>query len=213
MESSPRTKQRDMDVRRATSSPERERLLNLVVDLILRDGVIDLSLSAISRSIGSSNRMLLYYFTSKEELLDEAAAVGYQRFPRLGSMFERMAQPGPLRERLDTAWEDIAAPENRPYLALYFQRFGIAMRDREQWHDAIDRSTHHWAEDLAAILVADGIPSREAVVASTQIVAVWRGLQLALLASADEALVRVACRTAMRGALAQAGHRAAEVHA
>ena len=57
----------------AGDSPERARLLGLATDLILREGVIDMSLSAIARGIGSNNRMVLYYFGSKQGLLDEAA--------------------------------------------------------------------------------------------------------------------------------------------
>ena len=48
---------------------ERQRLLALVGDLILAEGVSTLSLSGVARSIGSNNRMLLYYFGSKEDLL------------------------------------------------------------------------------------------------------------------------------------------------
>jgi AcrR family transcriptional regulator len=202
----PRTRhQREFDADRAASSPERERLLGLVTDLILRDGVIDLSLSAIARGIGSNNRMLLYYFGSKEKLLHEAALAAFERFPRLGTMFARLAEPGDLFERLDRAWADLAAAENRPYIALYFQRFGVAMRDREQWHAYVDRSTHYWAEDLADILRDEGYGAQDALVAATQIVATWRGLQVALLADGDPALLRDAYRVSLRSVLAPSG--------
>jgi|EndMetStandDraft_8_1072994.scaffolds.fasta_scaffold32087_2 AcrR family transcriptional regulator len=193
--------QAELDERRAVSTPERERLLNLVVDLILRDGVIDLSLSAISRSIGSNNRMMLYYFGSKEQILYEASVLALERFPRLVTMFDRLAGPEPLIDRLDAAWEDLAAPENRPYLVIFFQRFGMAMRDREQWHSYIDRATRFWVEDLAQILVADGYRARDAVVAATQIVATWRGLQFALLAGADVEVLRTGHAEGVRGLL------------
>jgi AcrR family transcriptional regulator len=197
--------QRAREESRTGSTPERERLLGLVADLILRDGVIDLSLSAIARGIGSNNRMLLYYFGSKEKLLNEASGVAFERFPRLVTMFDRLGEPGELLSRLDGAWDDLAAEENRPYIALFFQRFGIAMRDLEKWHDYVDRSTHYWAEDLADILVAHGLDERDALVVATQIVATWRGLQLALLADGDEELLREGCRASVRALLARYG--------
>ncbi|QEV99146.1 hypothetical protein F6J84_02785 [Microbacterium caowuchunii] len=193
---------RELAERRATSSPERERLLDLVVDLILRDGAIDLSLSALARGVGSNNRMMLYYFGSKAQVLYEASVLALERFPRLVTLFERIAAPGPLLDRLDQAWEDLAAEENRPYLELFFQRFGMAMRDREEWRTHIDRSTRFWAEDLAAILAAEGLEANDARVAATQIVATWRGLQFALLAGADPGLLRAAYRAGIRGLLA-----------
>lgn len=195
--------QLELDERRANSTPERERLLGLVVDLILRDGVIDLSLSAISRSIGSNNRMLLYYFGSKEEVLYDASVLALERFPRLVTMFDRLAGPEPLLDRLDAAWDDLAAVENRPYLVIFFQRFGMAMRDREQWHSYIDRATRFWAEDLSQILEADGYSARDAVVAATQIVATWRGLQFALLAGADIEVLRAGYGEGVRGLLSR----------
>lgn len=193
----------ELDERRATSTPERERLLGLVVDLILRDGVIDLSLSAISRAIGSNNRMMLYYFGSKEQILYDASVLALERFPRLVTMFDRLAGPEPLLDRLDDAWLDLADPENRPYLVIFFQRFGMAMRDREQWHSYIDRATRFWAEDLAQILVVDGYRAHDAVVAATQIVAMWRGLQFALLAGADPEVLRSGYAEGVRGLLAR----------
>jgi AcrR family transcriptional regulator len=195
--------QLELDERRATSTPERERLLGLVVDLILRDGVIDLSLSAISRSIGSNNRMMLYYFGSKEQILYDASVLALERFPRLVSMFDRLAGSQPLIDRLDAAWADLAAAENRPYLVIFFQRFGMAMRDREQWHSYIDRATRFWSEDLAQILVSDGYRPADAVVIATQIVAMWRGLQFALLAGADPEVLQTGYAEGIRGLLSR----------
>lgn len=193
----------DLDEPRPNSTPERDRLLNLVVDLILQGGIIDLSLSAISRGIGSNNRMLLYYFTSKEQLLYEASVVAFHRFPRLATMFDRLRGQGPLIDRLDAAWEDLAAAENRPYLIIFFQRFGLAMREREQWHAYIDRATRFWDDDLTGILAAEGMPLRDARPVATQIVATWRGLQFALLAGADPDVLRVGYAAGIRGILSR----------
>lgn len=173
---------------------ERERLLNLVIDVVLRLGVRDLTMSAISREVGSNNRMMLYYFGSREQLLDEACVRAFERFPRLETMFDRMRGPGALRERLYGAWDDLAAPENRPYLVLFFQRFGAAMGDPERWRNDLHPSTHFWAEEVADILVADGVPEDRAALAGTHLLAVWRGLQFALLADAEPVALRAAYR-------------------
>ncbi|QWT24521.1 TetR family transcriptional regulator [Subtercola sp. PAMC28395] len=174
--------------------PERQRLLDLVIDLILRVGVLDLSMSAISREIGSNNRMLLYYFSSREKLLDEACVRAFDRFPRLETMFTRLAAEGDLGERLYAAWDDLAAPENRPYLVLFFQRFGAAMGDPDRWRNDLHPSTHRWAEDLAEIFVAEGADDRSAALWGTHLLAVWRGMQFALLADAEPARLREAYR-------------------
>jgi AcrR family transcriptional regulator len=168
-------------------SPERERLLDLVVDLILREGVIDVSLSAVARKIGSNNRMLLYYFGSKQDLLDEASVSAFERFPRLRHLFDRIAEPGDLYERLRRAWDDLSAEENHAYLRLYFQRFGIAMRDSGEWSTFLDRASSYWSGMLVDILRAEGVDDARGGAAALEIVALWRGLQVLMLAGADPA--------------------------
>lgn len=185
-------------------TPERQRLLGLVVDLILRDGVIDLSLSAIARAIGSNNRMLLYYFGSKQELIGEAALVAFDRFPRLRDMFDRLRDAGDLEERLIAAWDDLADPESRPYVRLFFQRFGIAMRDPDEWGDFIERVGREWVEEVDAVLRVEGYDEGDARAAATQIIALFRGLQFLLLSGVPADQLRDAYRLGIRSVLERA---------
>jgi AcrR family transcriptional regulator len=163
------------------ATPERERLLGLVIDLVLREGVIDLSLSAVARGIGSNNRMLLYYFGSKEALLDEAGLRAFDQFPKLREMFIRLAGEGDLEDRLLDCWADLSADDNLPYLRLYFQRFGIAMRDTAEWVAFIERAGTQWLGWTRAVFQSEGYSEADSLVAATQIIALWRGLQFLLL--------------------------------
>jgi AcrR family transcriptional regulator len=190
---------------RVEGTPERQRLMGLVVDLILRDGVIDTSLSAIARAIGSNNRMLLYYFGSKQDLIDEASLVAFDRFPRLRDMFARLHAPGDLEERLLTAWDDLADPDSRPYVRLFFQRFGIAMRDPEEWEDFTERVGREWIEEVETTLVAEGFAPEDALRAATQVIALWRGLQFLLLAGVSPEQVRASYRAAVVDLLRREG--------
>jgi AcrR family transcriptional regulator len=182
---------------------ERQRLLDLVVDLVLREGVIDMSLSAAARAIGSNNRMLLYYFGSKQELLDEAALRAFDRFPRLRDMFARLRGPGRLESRLLTAWDDLSDEENVPYLRLYFQRFGIAMREPEEWAAFTNRAGHEWVGMVQEAFRDEGYDEADALVAATQVIALWRGLQFLLLAGVDRDQLRATYRSGVRGLLAR----------
>jgi AcrR family transcriptional regulator len=183
---------------RMESTPERQRLLGLVVDLILRDGVIDLSLSAIARAIGSNNRMLLYYFGSKQALIGEAAHVAFDSFPRLRGMFARLRGPGDLEQRLLTAWDDLADPDSRPYVRLFFQRFGIAMRDPGEWGEFIELVGREWIEEVRDTLLADGFTPERALSGATRVVALLRGLQFLILSGVEPAQLRESYRDAIR---------------
>lgn len=180
------------------NTPERQRLLDLVVDLILRDGVIDLSLSAISRSIGSNNRMLLYYFGSKQKLIDEASAVAFTSFPRLRDMFARLGAPGDLEERLLVAWDDLADPDSRPFVRLFFQRFGIAQREPDEWTDFTEQVGREWVDNLRDALLAEGFTPERALSGATRVIALFRGLQFLLLTGVDPAQLRASYHDAIR---------------
>jgi AcrR family transcriptional regulator len=188
---------------RVEATPERERLLGLVVDLVLRDGVIDMSLSSVARSIGSNNRMLLYYFGSKEALLDEAGLRAYDRFPKLREVFVRIARPGDLEERLLDAWADLSALENLPYLRLYFQRFGGAMRDPSQWVTFIERAGRQWLGWVQDVFRNHGYSEAASLIGATQILALWRGLQFLLLTGAPPEQLNTTYAIGVRGLLAQ----------
>lgn len=190
-------------MRPVIGSPERERLLGLVVDLILRDGMIDISLSAVARRIGSNNRMLLYYFGSKEALLDEAAMRAYERFPKLRALFERLAEPGDIEHRLFRAWDDLSAPENHSYLRLFFQRFGIAMRESDDWGGFIERAGISWVERVEVQLRGAGFADSACLQGAQSIVALWRGLEILLLAGTPAEQLTSAYRASVRGLVAQ----------
>ena len=166
---------------------ERDRLLELVVDRILDESMIQMSLSGIARSIGSNNRMLLYYFASREDLLDEAAVRAFDRFPLLRDLFVHLAGPGGLETRLLRAWHDLSLPEHLPYLRLYFQQLGTAVHEGHAWAPFLARSATQWLESLGAQLLADGFEPERSRTAAIEILSLWRGLQILLLTGAPAA--------------------------
>jgi AcrR family transcriptional regulator len=183
-------------------TPERQRLLGLVADLILENGMLDLSLSGIARHIGSNNRMLLYYFGSKEQLLDEAVLVAMSRFPRLNDMIDRLGEPGDLEARLRRAWSDIGTEENHAYLQMFFQRFGLALRDHGKNDAFLQRVGTGWVLALQAIFQREGYPERDARIAATQLVAAWRGLQFSMLCGVEREVLDAAYAESVRALLA-----------
>ncbi len=52
-----------------TVSQPRDRLLAAAVEQAMRGGIADLSLRELAAAIGTSHRMLLYHFGSREGLL------------------------------------------------------------------------------------------------------------------------------------------------
>ncbi|MER5179430.1 TetR/AcrR family transcriptional regulator [Streptomyces sp. NPDC002896] len=167
---------------------ERARLLRLSADHILAHGVAGLSLRGIGQAVGSNNRMLLYYFGSKEGLITAALTEAGRRFPLLELVFELLEdRRHPLRTRLETAWETLSADENLPYHRIFFEVLGLAGYQRERFDAFLGAVGKDWRERAAAALRADGVPADSADDLARELISLWRGLQLDLLTAGDRA--------------------------
>lgn len=182
-----------------SGSTERGRLLDLVADHVLEHGTSGQSLSGIARAVGSNNRMLLYYFGRKEDLLDEACQRAVHRFPVVQGALDLLRTDDDLAERLQAAWAAITHPDNLPFLRLFFDRYGSALRDPGENSGYLDRmGLSGWPTEIAGILQAQGLEPRDARRVGLEVVALWRGLQLALLAGVPAAELDEVHRHAVR---------------
>lgn len=166
---------------------ERERLLALVADHILANGVGSLTLRGLSRAVGSNNRMLIYYFGSKEQMISAGLVEVYSRFPRLRRALDGLVGVEPLDARLQRVWLDISAPENLPFLRLFFEGFGLAAHQPDRYGPLLEDWGTDWVLRVAAAIEGEGVPTAEAHRLGTEIVALWRGLQFALISGSPAA--------------------------
>ncbi|MEV2190842.1 TetR/AcrR family transcriptional regulator [Streptomyces phaeochromogenes] len=165
---------------------ERTRLLRLSADHILAHGVAGLSLRGIGKAVGSNNRMLLYYFGSKEELIAAALTEAGGRFPLLERIFELLDdRDQPLRTRLEAAWELLSADENLPFHRVFFEVLGLAGYQRGRFDAFLGAVATTWRGRVATALSAEGVPADEADDLARELVSLWRGLQLDLLTAGD----------------------------
>lgn len=171
----------------AERSPEAHRLLDAAVDVVLERGLVGLSLSALARAIGSNNRMLLYYFGSKDELLTEAVQRAYLRFPELAGLIPSLYGEDPLEALLRAGWRRLRQPANLPYLRLFFDVLTAAVRDPGEHPAQLEVLHRHWPAGVQEAFVAHGWPQPAARRATVQLLALWRGLQVELLTGGDAA--------------------------
>lgn len=173
-----------------SESPERDRLLALVVDHCLEHGVADLSLRRVATATGSNNRMLLYYFGSKEQMIEAALLSAIERFPRIAGALEPLARTQePFDQRLRRCWRQIAHAENLPFLRLFFEVFGLANQQPGRFSAYLDQVGHEWAGHVAAALRDHGVPRRHAGILGREVLALWRGLQFDLLSTGERRAV------------------------
>jgi AcrR family transcriptional regulator len=165
-------------------SPRRDELLERAYAYVLEHGLADVSLRPLAAAIGSSPRVLLFLFGSKDELVrallararaDELALL--ERVER-----ERAGLPAAVRE----VWRWLAAPEHRALLALWAETYARSLVAPGGPAGAFARRTvEDWLELLADAQPPRRRRTRAGLAERTLALAVLRGALLDLLATGD----------------------------
>jgi len=180
--------------------PARERLLAAAVDRALDTGIADLSLRQIAAAIGTSHRMLIYHFGSREGLLVAVTQAVEEQQRSL--LLESGAAPQDARH----AWEHLSDPALWPQERLFFELYAYALRGRPGTEGFLDGIVESWVAPIAAAQVEAGADEPTARAEARLGVAVVRGLLLDLLATGDRAGTTAAFERFIR--LAAAGPEA-----
>lgn len=102
---------------------KRTELLDAVVRYIAEHGLADLSLRPLAAALGTSSRMLIYYFGTKEELLVQALTG--QR-PDIAAVFADITDAESLRERLWEFWRENTTGSDAVSVKVMLQVLGAA---------------------------------------------------------------------------------------
>jgi AcrR family transcriptional regulator len=167
----------------ANATPK-ERLLGAVVDVALAGGIADRSLRAIAEAAGTSHRMLIHHFGSREGLLVEVIRAVEAR--QRAALSELGAESGEVSgELVDRFWKHLRSPELAPQERLFFEVYGQALQGRQWAKPLLEGIVEDWVGPVAAMLEADGATPETARTVARLSVAVGRGLLLDVLATGD----------------------------
>jgi AcrR family transcriptional regulator len=169
----------------------RERLLDRVVDFVAERGVTDLSLRELAAAIGSSHRMLLHHFGSREGLLVAVIETVEARQREQLAEFVPAADEDPVAAA-KRWWRHISDPSLWPLERLFFEIYGQALQDRPGARELLDGIVDSWVEPAAALYEAQGFDRERARNRARLGVAVTRGMLLDLLATGDVAATNAA---------------------
>jgi AcrR family transcriptional regulator len=162
----------------------KQQLLNAAIEYVAQHGIGDLSLRALAAELGTSHRMLIFHFGSKDKLWIEIVQTVEQRQrERLGQLLPDPGQP--TREALWTWWKHISDPSLWPSERLFFELYGQALQGRAHATGFLDGIVDAWVQPIAEANIAQGAPEALAYAHARLGVAVTRGLLLDLLATGD----------------------------
>src|SRR5215475_1868083 len=101
---------------RAPDLARRQELLDAVVKEVAAHGIGDRSLRDVGAAVGTSHRMLLHHFGSRDELL--LAIVDQVERRQMTSMRDLPDDPA---EAIAAMWASLREPELRPFERLFFE--------------------------------------------------------------------------------------------
>ena len=169
----------------------RGRLLDAAIDHIAARGISDLSLRELAGAIGTSHRMLIHHFGSREGLWVEVIRAVEER--QREALADIVPDPSlGLGDALRQWWRHISDPVLWPNERLFFEIYGQALQGRPGTTALLDGIVDAWLEPGAAGLIALGVPREEALASARLGVAVTRGLLLDLLATGNRDAVDAA---------------------
>lgn len=155
----------------------RSELLDAAYTYVLEHGLAGMSLRPLARATGTSPRVLLYLFGSKDELVREILARGRRdQLTLLDSL-----RGAPFDEVVERLWEHISAEERRGTVRLFFEAYVASLSaDPGPWQDFARQSVRDWLRLLREAQPAAAPDVAEA--RATRTLALLRGLLLDLLA-------------------------------
>ncbi|MFS4104152.1 TetR family transcriptional regulator [Streptomyces sp. NPDC004684] len=170
-----------------TPSARQNELLEAAYRYALAHGLSDLSLRPLAEAIGSSPRVLLFLFDSKDGLL--RALLARARADEL-ALLDRARQPGRptgLAPAVERVWTWLAAAEHRPLLRLWAEAYARSLVQPDgAWAGFARATVEDWLGVLADCQPPSERDSEDGAVRRTLALAVLRGALLDLLATDDE---------------------------
>jgi AcrR family transcriptional regulator len=169
----------------------RQRLLEAAIDYVAGHGLTDLSLRRLAAELGTSHRMLIHHFGSRDGLW--VAIVREVERRQLAAIADLVPDPtDSFADAMRAWWRHISDPSLWPNERLFFEIYGQALQGRPAAEELLDGIVDSWLEPATEMGVAMGLPRATAEASARLGIAVTRGLLLDLLATKDRERVDAA---------------------
>ncbi len=167
-----------------TDKGPRETLLEGAIGYVAQNGITDLSLRRLAGALGTSHRMLIHHFGSKEGLwVAIVHAVEARQRAVLADLVP--AADVPVAEAMRAWWRHISDPSLWPNERLFFELYGQAIQGRPHTVEMLEGIIEDWLEPAVEINMAYGLSRGQARAHARLGIAVTRGLLLDLVATRD----------------------------
>jgi AcrR family transcriptional regulator len=170
------------------SITRRAELTAGALEYVLAEGLVGLSLRPLAAALGTSDRMLVYHFGSKDALVSDVLALASEQLADM--LVEPAEPPAELRGPGDLvryAWQALTAPGRDGAMRLYLELCVLSLREPGRWTAAHERLREPWLELLRTALAELGVPGADAPTLADLVLDTLDGLLLGRMVSADPA--------------------------
>ncbi|MFI1461312.1 TetR/AcrR family transcriptional regulator [Nocardia carnea] len=167
-------------------SKKREMMLNQACEILSRSGVVDTSLRSLAAQMGTSGRMLIYYFGSKEKLILEVIEHEQRRAAPDPGVSSSAAD---LRAYILADWDSITRGEKHVSVRILEQVFGAACAQESPYAHYTAQTLDRLIGNFEARLVAIGMPGDIAATRAVVGLTALQGYLMRYFTAADPAAV------------------------
>jgi len=167
----------------AKNPRRREEWTEAATDYVLDHGLIGLSLRPLAADLGTSDRMLLYHFGSRDELV---AAVLRASNDRSSAYLNALPPSVDLRQAVHDLWQATRTSTVDRCTRLYVEAAALGLFGREPYVSVVREANAVWSAALVDHLVKSGVRRPLARRAASLIDAAFLGFQLDLPLDVDE---------------------------
>ena len=166
-------------------SARQDELLELAYQYVLAHGLADMSLRPLAKAIGSSPRVLLFLYGSKDALI--RALLDRARADELAAIdaFREVEGAG-LADSARQVWDWLSAPDHRLLLGLWVEAYARSLVDPAgPWAGFAAQTVQDWLGLLAGRQPPARRRTQAGAAERTAVLAVLRGAMLDLLATGN----------------------------
>jgi|SRR6476660_3596349 len=156
-------------------SDRRQALAEGATDYVLEHGLIGLSLRPLAAALGTSDRMLLYHFKDKLDLVATVLRVSNDRSV---TGIRELRRSRDVRQAVIDLWGVVSRPEQARCQRLYVEAAALGVLGAEPFVSVVGEANALWLGALADHLVASGMRAPDAARAARLVEAAFMGFQL-----------------------------------
>src|SRR3954462_15282007 len=137
----------------------RDQVAAAATDYVLEHGLVGLSLRPLAAELGTSDRMLLYHFATKDDLVATVLRVANDRAV---AEVRRLPPAQDVRTAVLDLWAALTSPPLEQCQRTYVEAAALGLFGREPYASVVREGNGVWEPAVPHPLAASGIPRARA---------------------------------------------------